>query len=309
MSCTGVLSLHQLVIDGSDRALGGIRADRVQLGEIDSCLVVGFVRFGINLDGSGGMLVHDCWIGQYSLFDQRLLNVTATCLYMNGSGVEVEHDSVVRDVIIFSGLIGIDTHNSGNLITGVHVWNLAGARGGIGMLVSPGVRITDCYFDYTPLVLVDPSGLIVADSFFYGTSNIVIQSPSPNPSITELQITGNWFDASNKTIIVQGPYPIASVFESVIENNVAVQKIDKASTRATMSCLTTKESSCTMDFSTVLVFPAAAITEARCFLQSPEPIAFTTQIDHQSVIVTADTAFTGVFLCDVDQSTRWHPAH
>jgi hypothetical protein len=306
MSCTGLLSVHQVVLDGSGVALGGIRADTIQLGEIDSCLILGFTTYGINLDGSGGMFVHDSWIGQYSLFDPvRLTNVTATCLYMNGS----EHDSVIRDVIIFSGRIGILAHSGGNVIMAVHVWNLAATQGGIGMLVRPGVRITDCYFDFTPLVIEDPAGVIVSNSFFLGCSSIVITSTAPSLSVSELQITGNWFHSTNTTILVEGPFPFTSLYESVIENNVADSGIVKTSTRATMACWPSGEASCTMDFKNALAFPSIDIAEARCFVQSDTPVAFSWTIAAQSLTVTATNHFTGKVMCDVDQSTRWHAAH
>ena len=49
-----------------------------------------------------------------------------------------QHDCDVNNVIVFSGLIGVNTSNGGNRIQGVHTWNLAGAQGGIGILLNQG---------------------------------------------------------------------------------------------------------------------------------------------------------------------------
>ena len=309
LSCTGVMSITQMVLDSNNTAYGSLLLDNVEFVDVSSVLMIGFTGIGCNLLSSGGVFIHHSWIGQFSVFNTvRDTDVTATCLTMLGS----THDSIVQDVIIFSGRTGIETDNSGNMIDGVHVWNLIGSVGGVGMLVQGGVRIVNSYFDYTPLVIVNPSGATVVNNYFYQTANIVLRanaSDSPVP-VYLLLVSNNWFEASNATLIVdEGANTFGSLSESIIENNVATKSVFKRSTRATLKQQVSDGVSTTLDFTTYLAFPGIAIVEARCFLSSPTPAALSTVIDGLKLTVHFSMSVTGVVLCDVDQSTRWHPGH
>mgnify|MGYP004363027547 CR=1 FL=1 len=51
-------------------------------------------------------------------------NATGTAILLSHG----QHDAMVEDIIIFSGMVGVRSENGANRILGVHAWNLAGAK-------------------------------------------------------------------------------------------------------------------------------------------------------------------------------------
>ena len=309
LACTGLVGLQQLVLDGNNTADGALLLDNVEFSDVEAVLLTGFTQTGALVNGSGGVYLHHSWVGQHSVFEvPRDTAVTSTGIVLAAT----EHDSIVQDVVVFSARTGIEAlGGSSTLFDGVHVWNLMGSKGGVGIAATARTRIVSCYFDYTPLLLVNPIGVSVVGSFFYQTANIVLRSTytSTNAPLYLLLVTDNWFFATNTSIEVQDEgFPFTSLAESVVENNMAAQSMTKVGTRATLTA-NVHGTEARLDFSAYLALPGIDIAEARCTLLGAAPVAMATEIAGQTVTVRVASSVTAQVLCDVDQSTRWHPAH
>ena len=126
-----------------------------------------------------------------------------------------QHDCYVESVIIWSGRVGVRSVNGANQISGVHPWNLRAPDGGIGIeLVNGRGRVYDCYLDFTPLVIVDPSCVQVTSSFFLAQARLVLQSDKTT-LVQNLVVTDNlWSPESymdNDTIVITGSKPFTDV--------------------------------------------------------------------------------------------------
>ena len=73
---------------------------------------------------------------------------------------------------------------------GVHTWNLPVQYGGIGILFAKQTagytqnRVSGSYLDYNSIVTIAPEHLIITDTFFLGTSNIVLVAIPGKTTIT-----------------------------------------------------------------------------------------------------------------------------
>ena len=65
----------------------------------------------------------------------------------NATGILVAgNDHYVSDVIVYSALIGVELSGAANVISGVHTWNCATGKGGVGILNTAGHNhFTGCY--------------------------------------------------------------------------------------------------------------------------------------------------------------------
>ena len=133
----------------------------------------------------------------------------------------------------------------------------------------------------------------------------------------DLIVTGNkWWsernpDYKNDTIIVQGRFD--SVFDTIIESNVADAVWNVKSTRATAS-VTVKAGvdRAVVGFGESLLFPDANIAEAFCSVQTQGYLGHSlAPLQGLSVTVffSRQAAAETVVTCTVDQSTRTHPGH
>ncbi len=112
VTCCARLHLHRILLNS------------VNVGP--NIYVEGFQGVGISLAGSGAGYIHEAWLGQYAPGKKHQGNLTATAILLAGA----QHDCDVNNVIIWSGLVGVNSSNGANRLQGVHTWNLAGSKGG-----------------------------------------------------------------------------------------------------------------------------------------------------------------------------------
>ena len=143
-NCMSGVDIQELTLDAGNIAFGGMLVqDSMNVNVGPAVMVVGFSGVGISLEGSGAGFVHECWLGQFSPGTQTARSAaTATAILLPGS----EHDCDVNNVIVFSGLVGVNSTNGANRLQGVHVWNLKGSAGGTGIRLHGGSgRVQQAY--------------------------------------------------------------------------------------------------------------------------------------------------------------------
>eukprot|EP00966_Prymnesium_polylepis_P245139 5670365-Prymnesium_polylepis.1 len=110
---------------------------------------------------------------------------TATAVVIEGQ------DHLIDSCVIFSAAVGIELNGGAALVASTHIYN-----GGGPSLVVRGqeVRVIGCYFDFNPVVLVDPVAVDISHSYFLGAVGIELRSSgSPEAFVSGLQITHNQF--------------------------------------------------------------------------------------------------------------------
>jgi len=245
-----------------------------------------------------------------------------------------QHDCMVEDVIVWSGKVGVNSSNGANRLEGVHTWNLAGAAGGVGILLHTGSgRVQNCYLDYAPLVIRQPSDVLVTDNFFLGSSTIVLESPAPNwkwkGSIRDMVITSNQFRTGNTPnttfVLDETGSPFTGLIDVVVENNEISKSrgpAGKLGTRATKTvALPAGASNATIWFSTALLFSGMTVGIAEESVQCWMAGTFATAVAGSVVSgenavqvvlaepVPADQKQQATVSCSVDQSIRAFSAH
>jgi len=79
-----------------------------------------------------------------------------------------------------------------NLLSGVHTWNQATGRGGVGIQDDIGHnRYIGCYLDYTDLVLTAPTGVLISSGFFLGGAQLVFAAPSGGGIVDGVVLSSN----------------------------------------------------------------------------------------------------------------------
>lgn len=122
-----------MTFDASHIAYGCINLQKVQFANMGpAILTMAFEQIGITALG-GGMYIHESWSGEKYPSEART-PVKAINYYFGGA----EHDCIMENIIIYSGLVGVHSSNGANRIQGVHTWNLKGAEGGTGIYLEKG---------------------------------------------------------------------------------------------------------------------------------------------------------------------------
>ena len=322
-NCNSNIDIQSLTIDGKNIAYGALVVrDTMDVNIGPAIMIVGFENVGISLTGSGAGYIHEAWLGQYEPGNPTpRYEASATAILLDGP----EHDCDVENVIVFSGLVGVNSTNGANRIKGVHTWNLKGSSGGIGILLYKGSgRVQQCYLDYAPLVVAvggETSIAMIEGNLFLGSSTIVLQSTRNNSSVRNLIITGNIFhtwNAANTTFVLDETNgSINSVLDTVIESNEVGPSLlhKKVSTRASKTVSVPKgSSSLVINFTDSLLFDQnVGISTVRCFLENTkEARGLSSMVSGNTVTVYLSTAIQGDtarLSCDVDQSSRTCAAH
>eukprot|EP00947_MAST-08B_sp_MAST-8B-sp1_P000361 g361.t1 len=346
-NCNSNVGVQQMTVDGGNRAWGGLLVeDTMNVNVGPAVMVVGVEGVGISLAGSGAGYIHEAWLGQFAPGAPTPRNAaTATMILLAGA----QHDCDVNNVIVFSGLVGVNSTNGANRLQGVHTWNLAGSAGGTGIRLHSGSgRVEQSYLDYAPLVVRVPgtkwsksSALaMIEGNLFLGSSTVVLEAASPQAVVHGLVVTNNVFhswNTANKTFVLdEAVGSVVGVVDTVVAGNEVgpnVLKISgKLSTQATMAgaltstsstSSTSSSSSVTLDFSDSMLFGAAVGIDpasVRCMLVgSATPRALSAQVKGNVVTVhvagsgsdaeVADDDAAATVSCSVDQSTRSAPAH
>jgi len=300
--------------------MGVLNCQYVNIGP--SFMAYGFHQYGVQMNGTGGCFIHHSWMGEVAPFAPKDLttsvsNLTSSVISLEGS----EHDCYVKDVIIWSGRIGLRSQNGANEIEGLHTWNLDNLQGGIGILLEGGSGIVrGSYLDFCPLVVLDPKSVIVEGNLFLARANLVVQA-SKSKTVSGLVVTGNrWWSERNKqfandTIVVNGM--INAVTDTVIESNTADSILHVTSTRATLTKdLPVGADQIVLDFSDHLLFNTP-IHEAYCSINAEEYIGHVVNMRQKKPIDRSITVLLsraaqkkgGQVTCTVDQSQRTQPGH
>ena len=133
-NCNSNVDIQQMTFDGANVAWGCLMVqDTMNVNVGPAVYVAGFEGVGISLSGSGAGYIHEAWLGQYQPGHAKATD-TATAILLDGQ----QHDCDVNNVIVWSGLVGVNTTNGANRLQGVHTWNDAGKNGGTGIRLHRG---------------------------------------------------------------------------------------------------------------------------------------------------------------------------
>ena len=117
-NCNSLVDISHVTLDGRRIAAGSLLVNHtmdVSIGP--AMMVVGYTQVGISLAGSGASFVSHAWMGAVAPGSPTpRVNATGTALVLD----EGQHDAMVEDVIIFSGLHGVRSANGANRLHGVH---------------------------------------------------------------------------------------------------------------------------------------------------------------------------------------------
>jgi len=331
-NCNTDVDIESLTLDGRATAFGGLLVNHTMNVNVGPALMIyGWRGVGISLQGSGAGYIHSSWLGEIPPGSKIPRNsAQGTAILMDGG----QHDCMVEDVIVWSGKVGVNSSNGANRLEGVHTWNLAGAAGGVGILLHTGSgRVQNCYLDYAPLVIRQPSDVLVTDNFFLGSSTIVLESPAPNwkwkGSIRDMVITSNQFRTGNTPnttfVLDETGSPFTGLIDVVVENNEISKSrgpAGKLGTRATKTvALPAGASNATIWFSTALLFSGMTVGIAEESVQCWMAGTFATAVAGSVVSgenavqvvlaepVPADQKQQATVSCSVDQSIRAFSAH
>jgi hypothetical protein len=222
-----LVDISHLTLDGRRVAAGGVLVNHsmnVNIGP--AIMVVGYTSMGISLEGSGACFVHQAWLGAVAPGGATPRDEAT------GTGIVLEdgqHDAMIEDVIIFSGLHGVRSGNGANRLHGVHAWNLAGKQGGIGIELgvkwkgASGGRVENCYLDYAPLLISNPGNLLVTSNLFLGSSTVVLRAASAGFAVRNVIVTNNEHHTGNSGntsfVVDESAGSFGSVSDMVVENN------------------------------------------------------------------------------------------
>lgn len=337
-NCNSDISITEVTIDGRQFAFGGLSVwDSMNINIGPSLYVVGYVGVGVSLQGSGAGFIHESWFGQFPPGSPKPIVSTGTAILLNSG----QHDCDIFNIIIFSGLVGVNTTNGANRLQGVHTWNLAGSHGGTGIRLHKGSgRVNNCYLDYAPLVIgiedyqnenkkyvIGNDIAIVEGNLFLGSSTMVLEAGHKNTIVSNLIVTGNIFHSNNvinATVILDesNGNKFINVENMIMENNEVGQKMEssgkKLSTRATdTAALLIGTKNITINFDQPLIFSSSIGIDplsVKCFLHGEFATAISTSVNgnevtiHLSEVVPSWVNYSSV-TCSVDQSRRRSPAH
>lgn len=266
-SCNENIAIQDIMLDGKQRAGGGIRINYT-MGAVlgPDIFYLGFTHAGVTVQSGHEVMISESWFGQFLYDDSRKMNATATAIELFGN------DHYVVDVVVFSSRIGLITTGGANVIEGLHTWNLATQRGGLGIVVqSPSTRLISVYLDYNALVLRNPNHVSVSDSFFLGAGNIVLEAHGSSAKINGLSIINSQFNnynmPENDTIVIDERDGQFINMTQVTIEDMMVNGMYSRTTRATLSKVLVGKT-VEFDFSNVLVLPKLGFPEQSVQLRS-----------------------------------------
>jgi len=208
----------------------------------------------------------------------------------------------------------VEVTGAANLLDGVHTWNLASNKGGIGIYINaPGYtqnRIIASYLDFNSVIAVAPEHLSIEDSFFLCGGNIVLQSTTQHRTIRGLNIIGNqWDGCSNDTIVLEeSGGTFTEISDTVINNNMMnPNTMVIRSTQATARLTLTQATKWTFDFTKRLLFPDIKSVQYSIELDSGFARHASRPPKGRVVVVETDTPVSGTVTVTVDQSTPTQP--
>lgn len=283
---------------------------------------MGFLKAGVDIEGGHEVMVHESWFGEFYWGDPRKENMT---LLADSSSILIDgNDHFVLDTISFSSTVGVMLNGAANLLQGVHTWNCATGHGGRGVVTTASQnRFEGIYMDFTDFTAVDPTAIVVSDSFFLGGGRIELV-PGNGAVVSGLNLRDNEFwdpygltDGATVITNTTSPWSSGKPFASVTDATIAGTLVEPnsvfrpLSTRVTRTvAVSSARSSVSVDFGPHMPF---LVTEAP--LQSVEfsvsaqgsviPSS-TARFNSTSltVVIEASEAFVGSVTVTADQSKR-----
>lgn len=199
--CNSDVSINQMTFDSNHNAYGCLMvANSMDVNVGPAIMVTGYQGVGISLRGSGAGFIHEAWLGEL------LPGENISRSDVNGTGIQLDqkqHDSMLTNIIVFSGKVGVNSTSAANRYTGVHTWNDSGRKHGAGIvLFFGGGRVQDCYLDGAPLIIRKCSWAnsfnamaVVEGTYFLGETTIVLEAGSAEVNVTDLLVTGGRTEA------------------------------------------------------------------------------------------------------------------
>lgn len=230
------LTFDHLMLDCERSAVGALNFDNSLRVHLSQIYVMHFPGIGIHVTGGHEVHVSHCYLGEYRWGEQRQVEaVTGTAIQIDGQ------DHWISDTIIFSSLYGIVLNGGASIVTNTHIYDCGDAAVALPQRMMEAavyvkgnsVRLVGNYFDYSPVVLVDPVAVHVTQSLFLGGVGVEVRSSGPDAFVSGLQVTHNEFVSSgtddprpwepirvnesagsfatvNETAVVDNSFPVAT---------------------------------------------------------------------------------------------------
>lgn len=180
------ITFENLLLD-CQRTGGAISFDNALRVHLDKVYIVHYTSFGIRVTEGHEVHITNSFLGEWIWGENgggHGTNLTGTAIEIDGQ------DHWISDIIIFSGLYGIVMNGGAAIITNSHIYN-----GGQEALRIKGNsnRVLGCYFDFDPVLIIDPLGVDISHCFFLGGVGIKVQSSGTGTICSGLRITDNLF--------------------------------------------------------------------------------------------------------------------
>ncbi|KAK8971064.1 Polygalacturonase QRT3 [Platanthera guangdongensis] len=296
------VTISGIMVDANNRG-GGISVLNSLRTTIIGCYIVHFSTDGIHIDSGHETLITNSFIGQH---------ITAGGSWLekqySGTGIRLmSNDNAITDVIIFSAAVGILVAGQANTLTGVHCYNKATSFGGTGIYLKlPGLtqtRITNCYLDFTSIVVEDPAQLYISGSFFLGDANVVLRSVKG--VMRGVQVVGNMFDGSGADISIVQLDETAGAFTAVDGVVVGPNSVEGMHVRSTVgkASVSGNGTMWTVDFKPLLLFTNRIDNVQYAFLLggSKFPGHALRSVSENRVVIESDAAVQATVYVQVEQ--------
>ena len=249
------ITLKDLVLD-AQHAGGCLRVDTILQSTIHNVFFLHYSTFGLKGDSVAGssheLLVDSCTFAEFMWgeagYDVRDLQAGVAILAQTTSAGAF-YDSNFYNIIIRCTRLGVWDRAGANLWHGVHVYSTCDKSKNdlnvtVGMLSEAGQsRISNSYFDDSPLVLADTYGdATVSDNLVYGHAHLILAPQHADVNYAAgIVVRGNifsqtdyatptlYYDASNGTLV---PGSWRSI---IVADNKAAVASNAVSTRAAAS--------------------------------------------------------------------------
>jgi hypothetical protein len=252
------LAIADLTLDAAHTGACLCLDNVLQLTVADS-FFLHYKTFGILGDDAHGasheLLVTGCFFAEFMWGEPGFNNVaaqTGTALFLASQF----YDSNFYDSIIRCTRVGVVNMAGANLFHGVHIYSTcnkdpSGGNVSVGFINAAWgqTRVSNCYFDDSPLVILHPSEITLKDNLFYGLSGLVVAPTAHNMSAQGVLVAGNVFtqtpysgggptlhyDTSNGTV------DAAALLDCVVADNSVAVRAAERTTRVTATLLASGE--------------------------------------------------------------------
>jgi hypothetical protein len=222
------VSINSVLLQGDGIAEGGLHCVYcvgVNIGP--AVFVEGFPGTGIRVDEGAEVLIHDCWFtGPYLDSGNWSDHNTPPPLELNHSiAVQINgNDHIVINSVVWQYThLGVQINGAATLLQGIHAWGCGSVWCAkppnplTGIAIHSGrTRVVDCYLDFNLLDLVDPTEIVVANTFFLGTHTRLLAKDPSHGEIRGLTMTGNL----DNSIAMHGNFSSPTARAHIEDDNV-----------------------------------------------------------------------------------------